>query len=100
MLASLVGVAPYNRESGSFSGRRSIYGGRARVRTALYMASLSAVRQSRPHGAIRAPGRCRKAQKGCVGGLHAQITAHAQLGAKARYALHGAGAAVAGRSTW
>ena len=46
MLASLVGVAPYNRESGSFSGRRSIYGGRARVRTALYMASLSAVRSN------------------------------------------------------
>ena len=45
-LASLVGVAPYNRESGSFSGRRSIYGGRARVRTALYMASLSAVRSN------------------------------------------------------
>ena len=45
-LASLVGVAPYNRESGSFSGRRSIYGGRARVRTALYMASLSAMRSN------------------------------------------------------
>lgn len=43
-LASLVGVAPYNRESGSFSGRRSIYGGRGRVRTALYMAALSSMR--------------------------------------------------------
>ena len=45
-LAALVGVAPYNRESGSFSGRRSIYGGRARVRTALYMGALSAVRSN------------------------------------------------------
>ena len=43
-LASLVGVAPYNRESGSWSGRRSIYGGRSRMRTALYMACLSGVR--------------------------------------------------------
>ena len=43
-LAALVGVAPYNRESGSYIGRRSIYGGRARLRTALYMACLSGVR--------------------------------------------------------
>lgn len=45
-LASLVGVAPYNRESGSFRGRRSIYGGRRRMRTALYMAALSGARHN------------------------------------------------------
>ena len=45
-LAALVGVAPYNRESGSFAGRRSIYGGRARVRTALYMGALAGVRSN------------------------------------------------------
>lgn len=44
VLSSLAGVAPYNRESGSFIGRRSIYGGRARIRTALYMACLSGAR--------------------------------------------------------
>lgn len=43
-IASLAGVAPYSRDSGSFRGRRSIWGGRARVRTALYMSSLSAKR--------------------------------------------------------
>lgn len=45
-LAALVGVAPYSRESGSYSGRRSIRGGRARMRSALYMAALSATRHN------------------------------------------------------
>lgn len=44
--AALVGVAPLNRDSGTFKGRRSVWGGRADVRTALYMATLSAVRHN------------------------------------------------------
>lgn len=43
-LAALVGVAPFNRDSGTRSGPRSIRGGRARVRSVLYMAALSAAR--------------------------------------------------------
>lgn len=43
-LAALVGVAPLNRDSGSSRGKRVIWGGRARVRSALYMSTLSAVR--------------------------------------------------------
>lgn len=43
-VAALVGVAPFNRDSGQMRRRRSIYGGRASVRKALYMATLSAVR--------------------------------------------------------
>ena len=43
-IAALVGVAPMNRDSGMMRGRRSIRGGRASVRTALYMAALSATR--------------------------------------------------------
>lgn len=43
-IACLVGVAPLNRDSGKFRGERHIYGGRAYVRCALYMASLSATR--------------------------------------------------------
>ena len=39
-LSALVGVAPLNRDSGTFRGRRAIWGGRARVREALYMAAL------------------------------------------------------------
>lgn len=42
--AALAGVAPLNRDSGLYKGRRSVWGGRADVRTALYMATLSAVR--------------------------------------------------------
>jgi transposase len=43
-IAALVGVAPLNCESGTLRGRRSAWGGRARVRTALYMAALVATR--------------------------------------------------------
>ena len=39
-LASLVGVAPFNRDSGQMRGQRTIWGGRAEVRAALYMAAL------------------------------------------------------------
>lgn len=43
-LAALVGVAPFNRDSGTLRGKRAIWGGRARVRRALYMAALSATK--------------------------------------------------------
>lgn len=43
-IAALVGVAPLNWDSGQQRGTRHIWGGRAPVRTALYMATLSAVR--------------------------------------------------------
>jgi len=43
-IAALVGLAPRNQDSGRFRGRRSIGGGRAGVRSVLYMASLSAAR--------------------------------------------------------
>ena len=45
-IAALVGVAPLNRDSGKFSGRRTTWGGRSRVRSALYMAALSASRHN------------------------------------------------------
>jgi len=41
-VASLVGVAPINRDSGKMRGKRRIRGGRACIRTVLYMATLSA----------------------------------------------------------
>jgi len=41
-IAALVGVAPMNRDSGQFRGRRTIFGGRASVRCALYMAAFNA----------------------------------------------------------
>lgn len=43
-VAKLVGVAPLARDSGQWRGRRATWGGRSGIRTALYMATLSAVR--------------------------------------------------------
>ncbi len=43
-IAALVGVAPFNCDSGNMRGKRAIWGGRACVRNALYMATLSASR--------------------------------------------------------
>jgi len=45
-IAALVGLAPFNRDSGVMRGRRSIYGGRSRVRTLLYMAATTAIRSN------------------------------------------------------
>lgn len=45
-VAALVGVAPHARESGRWRGQRHCSGGRARVRSALYMAALSAARSN------------------------------------------------------
>jgi transposase len=47
-IAALVGVAPLNRDSGRFRGKRMIWGGRASVRQALYMAALVASRYNAP----------------------------------------------------
>lgn len=43
-IAALVGVAPVNRDSGTFRGKRRVWGGRARLRAALYMGTLVATR--------------------------------------------------------
>lgn len=43
-LSALVGVAPMNRDSGRFRGKRCVWGGRADVRAVLYMAALAAAR--------------------------------------------------------
>ena len=48
--AALVGVAPYNRDSGALLGKRAVWGGRSRVRAVLYMGALVA---SRHNPAIR-----------------------------------------------
>jgi transposase len=45
-IAALVGLAPFNCDSGVMRGRRSIYGGRSQVRTMLYMAATTAVRSN------------------------------------------------------
>ena len=63
-IAALAGLAPLNRDSGSLRGKRTIAGGRKRVRDALYMASLTAVRcsphYSRIYKAFLATGKAKK----------------------------------------
>lgn len=45
-IAALAGVAPFNRDSGTLKGKRTIWGGRASVRNALYMATLVATKHN------------------------------------------------------
>lgn len=63
-LAALVGLAPFNRDSGRVSGRRRIFGGRAVVRAALYQAALVAMRFNAPlarcYQALLARGKAKK----------------------------------------
>jgi transposase len=51
-IAALVGVAPINRDSGTFRGRRMVAGGRSSVRKALFMATLTAIRFNPPVRAL------------------------------------------------
>lgn len=47
-ISKLVGVAPINKDSGKFKGKRMICGGREDIRKALYMPTLSAIRWNKP----------------------------------------------------
>jgi len=51
-IAALVGVAPFDHDSGVLKGTRSIAGGRSAARTALYMAARAAARSKSPLGAF------------------------------------------------
>jgi transposase len=51
-VAALAGLAPFNVDSGTYRGKRKIAGGRKRVRDALYMAALNAVRRADPFKAF------------------------------------------------
>lgn len=63
-ISALVGMVPVNRDSGTMRGRRTIFGGRAGVRTALYMAALVATRfNSGNKGVLHATACRRKTQK-------------------------------------
>jgi len=51
-IAALVGIAPLNRESGRWRGRRMIGGGRPTVRRTLYMPTMVAIRYNAPIAAV------------------------------------------------
>jgi len=75
-IAALVGVAPYNCDSGPHRGQRHIWGGRAQVRRTLYMAALSATRSNPPLRAfyrrLRAGGK--PAKVALVATMHKLLT--------------------------
>jgi transposase len=60
-IAALVGLAPFNRDSGTLRGRRTIWGGRPALRATLYMAALAAIRHNPAikvfHARLRAAGK-------------------------------------------
>jgi transposase len=79
-IAALVGVAPINRDSGALRGRKTIAGGRAPVRTALYMAALVASRANPViapyYQKLRAAGKAAKqALTACIRKLHVILNA-------------------------
>ena len=63
-ITALVGLAPYNRDSGRYQGKRTIWGGRAAVRRLLYLTAMNAIRYSLPVRAyyqhLRAAGKVKK----------------------------------------
>lgn len=63
-IASLVGLAPMNRESGAYRGKRRIRGGRARIRTVMFMAMMSTIQANakfkREYHALIAKGKPKK----------------------------------------
>lgn len=63
-IAALVGLAPYNNDSGTHAGKRRIQGGRAALRRVLYMAVLSVIRKQdhfkQRYNALRQRGKCAK----------------------------------------
>ena len=79
-IAALVGVAPYNADSGGKTGLRRIRGGRAGIRRVLYMATWSAIRAqpalNERYQALRARGKCAKVALAVVQRLEELLRRH------------------------
>ena len=79
-IAALVGVAPFNHDSGKLRGTRAIWGGRAPVRAVLYMCTLGAIRRNPQlrvfYARLIAAG---KKPKVALTSLHPQLTHHAKM---------------------
>ena len=75
-IAALVGVAPFNRDSGRWRGYRTISGGRASVRASLYMGALVATRRNAPLAAFydRLRTRGKPAKVALVAVMHKLLT--------------------------
>jgi transposase len=77
-LAALVGLAPLNQDSGKKHGKRVIWGGRASVRAALYMAALVATRRNPVIRLLPTAPDHPQAEEARAHGLHAQDADHPQ----------------------
>jgi transposase len=91
-IAALVGVAPFNRDSGKLRGKRTVWGGRSRVRTCLYMGALVASRCNAPirtfHQKLLAAGKPKKlALTACMNKLLGIINAMIRSGRRWQPAL-------------
>ena len=80
IVAALLGVAPYDDDSGKRRGERHIKGGRRKVRNLFYMACLGAATRHNPvlKAFYRPPDRQGKGEEGCADRLHAQADRHPQ----------------------
>jgi len=84
--AALVGVAPFNHDSGKMRGKRAVGGGRAALRACLYMAAVAAVRAGNPavagfYGRLRTAGKPAKvALTACVRKLVVTLNAMLRTG--------------------
>ena len=90
-IGALAGLAPWTRESGKWKGQSRIGGGRARVRTALYMAAIvGRALQPRIEGLLQRPAGPGQTQDGCPDGGSPQAADHPQCHAAGSPALEGA----------
>lgn len=94
-IAALVGVAPFNRDSGKMRGKRTIFAGRAQVRRTLYMAALAATRFNpviaRFYHRLLATGKPKKlALVACMRKLLTILNAMVRSGKHWNESLHGA----------
>ena len=87
-IAALVGIAPFNRDTGKQRGQRHIQGGRSEVRCVLYMATLAAIRSNIVirafHKKLIAAG---KPQEGCNHRMYAQTTDDPQCDGSQQHSL-------------
>ena len=94
-ISALVGVAPFNRDSGTWRGKRTIYGGRAPLRSCLYMATIVAIKHNpviaRFYQRLLAAGKPKKvAIVACMRKLLTILNAMAKTGQPWNPALHAA----------
>jgi transposase len=86
--SSLVGIAPFNRDSGEFRGRRMIFGGRRAVRSVLYMAALTAPStQSRDSRFCRPARSSRQTPQSYPRGMHEETACHPQHHGQNKHSL-------------